>query len=139
LTIRTLFQALVLAAIFFIVMTRSCQGDDVLLHSSWPVQQDPTLIVATYYRNQSNFYYFTIVYRHNTGVRYLTNIRFTLEGASYQHSVSEKWIDFMYHHCQLNHIPLPIEDRVVVPFSLPAPAPLTAKDEEVYIIYPNKN
>ena len=110
-------------------------AEDILLDKSIPVSDDPTLIVETYYRNQPNYYYFTIVYRNETVFeKYFSKVRFTDEGAMYQHKVSVHWARSTYYGCLEQNIDMPIEKRIVVYFN-----PKPTQYEEIYIIHPNRD
>lgn len=81
-------------ACLFLLISLSANAQDILLDVSAPVKDNKKILIATFYRNEPNFYYFTIVYKFRgiLPINYKTKISFTLEEASRTHYRLENWI-----------------------------------------------
>jgi hypothetical protein len=109
-----------------------CLAEDIPLEVICPIDTDRTIFVATLYRNQPNFYYFTVVYRFTPFrfERFWGKIAFTMDGATYNHSYAIRWIMTQY-RIKLGLL-LP-EPRELFPFDLP-----TSQPKEFILIAPGK-
>jgi hypothetical protein len=82
-----------LLVIAFLVCS-TAWAEDILLEVSAPDKNNPNLLVATYYRNQPDYYYFSVVYRFDRArmITYKTKLSFSLQDASQVHMGLIKWM-----------------------------------------------
>lgn len=78
----------------FLLISLSVKAEDILLDISTPIKSNKKIIVATYLRNQPDYYYFSVVYmfRGSRLIKYKTKLSFTLDDASLTHAALETWI-----------------------------------------------
>lgn len=89
----TLLMSLCSALMVFLFIYALAQADDIYLESSSPVKSDPGIIVATYMRNESNYYYFTVAYKFFPKfTKFKTELTFNITEAAFAHDRMKNWI-----------------------------------------------
>lgn len=90
---------------------------DYLIFADHPVTEDPSITVVTYFREQSDSYYYTIVYRFKPLFeKYKTTLTFTSLNANLAHRGSCRWSIRVYHESKRAGLDLPIEGEAIFPF-----------------------
>lgn len=80
--------------IFLLLFTLNVFANDILLDDASPILDDRSIIVSTYYRNEPNFYYFTVAYKERDGrlYRFRTKISFSTVEAACEQDAMITWI-----------------------------------------------
>ena len=124
--------------------TSLSKAEDILLDWTHPIIFDRAITVATYYRNQPKFYYFTMVFKDQKDEfsRYRTKISFSVANAGIAHAELEKWTKKAHFQAMLyNDGELELEKKEIIPYFRPFKPRKKEekKQEEVYILYPGSH
>lgn len=119
------------------------KSEDILLDLTEPVFSDKKIRVATYYRNEPNFYFFTMVYKQNK--KLYTKITFELVDAAYVHKKAEHWVRKRIYEIRMygdGKGEIPEEPFPIVPFTPslyqgPLVDAFKQSEGEVYWIHPS--
>lgn len=95
--LQTLALAFCSAMMVVMFMYAVANAEDILLDISAPVKEDKNVIVATYYRNEPQYYFFTVVYKFEPNfVNFQTKLSFNLKDAAINQYTLETWIAKSY-------------------------------------------
>jgi hypothetical protein len=121
----------------------NASANDFLLYQTFPIKIDQDFVTETYFRQQPNWYFFTIVYRVEQECvmkRYKTKITFNEKEAKQTHRDLHQWaieefLDRTYHREEMKE-----ETLLICPFD-PFDDSLEANDPSLptsYIIFPGR-
>lgn len=114
------------------------KAEDILLDISVPTINDRKLLVATYYRNIPNYYYFSVVYKFEQRLkRFKTKLSFSTMEASYAHGEMMVWARKAHYQSRLyNDGDIDEEKTEICPLDPNVTQVKKDIDEEEYYIIP---